>query len=88
MERQINTFSYERLLSSNGNYNVVCDTTKKKDSKKPIDVIKDPYVLEFLGLKGDTSFYESSLEQCLINHLQKFLLEIGISFICGKATTY
>ena len=80
LERQINTFSYERLLSSNGNYEVVLDTTKKEPNKKPTDVIRDPYVLEFLGLEGNSSFYESDLEQGLINHLQKFLLELGRGF--------
>lgn len=80
LERQINTFSYERLLSSNGNYDVVLDTTKKEVDKKPTDVIRDPYVLEFLGLEGNLSFYESDLEQALINHLQKFLLELGRGF--------
>ena len=78
--RQINTFSYERLLASNGNYDVVEDTTKKEVSKKPTDIIKDPYVLEFLGLEGNTSFYESDLEQGLIDRLQKFLLELGRGF--------
>lgn len=69
LERQINTFSYERLLSSNGNYDVVLDTTKREVGKKPTDVIRDPYVLEFLGVESNSSFYESDLEQGLINHL-------------------
>ena len=80
LERQINTFSYERLLSSNGNYDVVLDTTKREVGKKPTDVIRDPYVLEFLGVGNNSSFYESDLEQGLINHLQKFLLELGRGF--------
>jgi len=80
LDRQINTFSYERLLASNGNYDVIQDTTKKEVNKKPSDFIRDPYVLEFLGLKGDSTFYESDLEQGLINHLQKFLLELGRGF--------
>lgn len=50
LARQINTFSYERLLASKANYDVVNDTTKKEVNKKPEDIIKDPYVLEFLGL--------------------------------------
>ena len=80
LDRQINTFSYERLLASNGNYDVIQDTTKKEVNKKPSDFIRDPYVLEFLGLEGDSTFYESDLEQGLINHLQKFLLELGRGF--------
>lgn len=80
LERQINTFSYERLIASKGNYDVVEDTSKKEPNKKLTDVIRDPYVLEFLGLEGNPSFYESDLEQSLINHLQKFLLELGRGF--------
>ena len=41
---------------------------------------RDPYVLEFLGLEGKTSFYEKDLEQAIIDHLQKFLLELGRGF--------
>lgn len=80
LERQINTFSYQRLLASRGNYDVVDDTTKKEVAKTPEDVILDPYVLEFLGLPQSASFYESDLEQALIDHLQKFLLELGRGF--------
>lgn len=80
LERQINTFSYQRLLASHGNHDVVDDTTKKEPAKTPQDVIRDPYVLEFLGLEQSASFYESDLEQALIDHLQKFLLELGRGF--------
>ena len=80
LERQINTFSYQRLLASHGNYDVVEDTAKREPVKKPEDVIRDPYVLEFLGLEQNASFYESDLEQGLIDHLQKFLLELGRGF--------
>lgn len=80
LARQINTFSYERLLASKGNYDVVADTTKKETPMKPKDVIKDPYVLEFLGIDGSSNLYESDLEQGLINRLQKFLLELGRGF--------
>lgn len=80
LARQINTFSYERLLASKGNYDVVEDTTKKETPMKPKDVIKDPYVLEFLGIDGSSNLYESDLEQGLINRLQKFLLELGRGF--------
>ncbi len=80
LERQINTFSYQRLLASHGNYAVVEDTTKREPTKAPEDIIRDPYVLEFLGLEQSASFYESDLEQALIDHLQKFLLELGRGF--------
>lgn len=80
LERQINTFSYQRLLASHGDYAVVEDTTKREPAKTPEDIIRDPYVLEFLGLEQSASFYESDLEQALIDHLQKFLLELGRGF--------
>lgn len=80
LERQINTFSFQRLLASHGDMSVVEDTTEKEPSKTPEDVIRDPYVLEFLGLEQSANFYESDLEQGLIDHLQKFLLELGRGF--------
>lgn len=43
-------------------------------------LIRDPYVLEFLGLEQNPHFYEKELEQALIDHLQKFLLELGRGF--------
>lgn len=80
LERQINTMSYQRLLMSHGNHDVVDDTTNRAPAKRPEDIIRDPYVLEFLGLKPNDSYYESDLEQALIDHLQKFLLELGRGF--------
>lgn len=80
LERQIHTFSYQRYLASHGNHDVIDDTAKKEPSFDPKDIIKDPYVLEFAGLKPDSSFYESDLEQALITHLNEFLLELGSGF--------
>ena len=62
LARQINTFSYERLLASHGNYDVVIDTTNIEPKGKPKDFIKDPYVLEFIGIEPNHKFYESDLE--------------------------
>ena len=56
------------------------ETTCFNGSEKPEDIIRDPYVLEFLGLNPNDDFYESDLEQALITHLQKFLLELGRGF--------
>lgn len=53
---------------------------KQISSIQPQDVIKDPYVLEFLGLDQNNNLYEKDMEQALINHLQKFLLELGRGF--------
>lgn len=80
LDRQINSFFYERLLSSQNKEEVSSEILKLEKSKVPEDIIRDPYVLEFLGLEGNTDFYESDLEQALINHLQKFLLELGRGF--------
>ena len=80
LQREIHTFSYQRYIASKGNHDVVDDTAKKEPSFDPKDIIKDPYVLEFAGLKPDSSFYESDLEEALISHLNEFLLELGSGF--------
>ena len=80
LEREIHTFSYQRYLASKGNHDVIDDTAKKEPSFDPKDIIKDPYILEFAGLKPDSSFYESDLEEALITHLNEFLLELGSGF--------
>ena len=80
LERQINSFFYERLLSSKNKEQVAAEIQTLVMAKKPEDVIRDPYVLEFLGLTPNDDFYESDLEQALITHLQKFLLELGRGF--------
>lgn len=80
LEREINTFSYQRYLASYGNHNVVEDTAKNESPVDPKDIIKDPYVLEFADLKVDASFYEKDLESALITHLNEFLLELGNGF--------
>jgi len=74
LERQINSFFYERLLSSKNKKQVADEIQTLEPAKKPEDIIRDPYVLEFLGLSSNDDFYESYLEQALITHLQKFLL--------------
>ena len=80
LQREIHTFSYQRYLLSNQNHDVVDDTAKREEPTNPKDIIKDPYVLEFAGIKPDSSFYESDLEQALITHLNEFLLELGNGF--------
>lgn len=81
LERQINSFYYERLLSSRDKEAVSQEIFKLEPiPKTPKDIIKDPYVLEFLDLKQNNHFYETNLEQALLTHLQKFLLELGRGF--------
>lgn len=81
LERQITTLFYERLLFSKDKEKVSKEIFKLEPQiKKAEDIIKDPYVLEFLGLPENTNFLEKNLEQALIDHLQKFLLELGRGF--------
>ena len=81
LERQITTLFYERILSSKNKEKVSQEIYKLEPKKSlPEDIIKDPYVLEFLGLPENIDFLEKNLEQSLINHLQKFLLELGRGF--------
>lgn len=80
LERQITTFFYERLLSSKNKEKVVREIQTTEPRETAEDIIRDPYVLEFLGLSSNDDFFESDLEQALITHLQKFLLELGRGF--------
>ena len=80
LERQINSFFYERLLSSKNKESVSAEIAKLEPPRTPRDIVRDPYVLEFLGFHPSDDFYESDLEQALITHLQKFLLELGRGF--------
>lgn len=80
MERQINSQLYERLLLSNDKESVLAIARKERIPQQPQEIIKDPMVLEFLGLKRKAAYYEKDLEQALITHLQKFLLELGNGF--------
>ena len=80
MERQINSQLYERLLLSNDKESVLAIARKERTPQQPQEIIKDPMVLEFLGLERKSSYYEKDLEQALITHLQNFLLELGNGF--------
>ena len=82
LERQITSFYYERLLASKNRLPVKreADERAKQLNVAPEEQIKDPYVLEFLGLQGMPHLRESQLEQALIDQLQKFLLELGRGF--------
>jgi len=75
MERQINSLLYERLLLSSDKDAVLAVARKERMPEKPSDIIKDPMVLEFLGLKREAEYYEKDIETLLIQHLQEFLLE-------------
>jgi len=84
MKRQINTSLYERLLLSKGEINkqdVFNLATRGIELAKPSDMIKDPYVFEFLGLPEDKPVMESDLEKALVEQIEKFLLELGRGFM-------
>ena len=80
LERQINAQFYERTALSTNKAAMLRKGTMPKpdDIISPEEALKDPYVLEFLGLKDEYS--ESDLEEALIRHLEAFLLELGGDF--------
>lgn len=80
LDRQINSFFYERLLSSQDKQAVASEVYRLEPKAEYEKIIRDPYVLEFLNLDANPHFYEKDLEQALIDHLQKFLLELGRGF--------
>ena len=82
LERQIHTLFYERLLASNGDESVKNEiyTSVPKEEVQPTEILKSTYILEFLGLEDNSKYHEKELEQAIIDHLQKFLLELGRGF--------
>ncbi len=82
LNRQVNSLYYERLHMSRNKKPVIKEMPEKTKSpgSTPQDFIKDPYVLEFLGLKDNPGFRESDLEQAIIGKLQAFMLELGRGF--------
>lgn len=84
LKRQIATSLYERLLLSNGKTNketVLALAQHGIEINAPKDIIKDPYVFEFLGLPENKPMLESDLEKALVNQIEKFLLELGRGFM-------
>lgn len=79
-ERQINSQLYERLLLSNDKEAVLAVARKERIPETPQEIIKDPMVLEFLGLERNPSYYEKDLESTIITHITDFLLEMGNGF--------
>ena len=79
-ERQINSMLYERLLLSNDKESVLAVARHQRIPESPTEVIKDPMVLEFLGLERRASYYEKDLESAIISHIAEFLLEMGKGF--------
>ena len=72
LERNIKTHYFQLILSN--------QAVENRKENHNLTQIKDPYILEFLGIKPETKFSEKQLETALINHLEKFLLELGKGF--------
>lgn len=84
LKRQISSSLFERLLLSNGEANkkkVLELALKGNEIAKPEDIVKDPYVFEFLGLPENKPMMESDLEEALVRQIEKFLLELGKGFM-------
>ena len=81
MSRQVGSSLYERLALSRDKEAVMRLAEEGQTIEKPVDIIKNPITLEFLGLKPDVSYTESKLENAIINKMQQFLLELGKGFL-------
>ena len=80
LDRQISSLLFERLSLSRDKEKVLALSRQGQIVARPEDLIKDPYVLEFLGMSERVDFHEKDLEQNLIDRLQAFLLELGRGF--------
>ena len=80
LERQINSLLFERLLKSRDKKGVLSLANKGQAVSAPIDIIKDPVILEFLDLPESHRLVESKIETALISKLKDFLLELGSGF--------
>jgi predicted nuclease of restriction endonuclease-like (RecB) superfamily len=80
LERQINTLLYERLAASRDKEGVMALANEGHVVRNPVDLLKDPFVLEFLDLPESPLLTETKLESALIAKLQHFLLELGEGF--------
>lgn len=77
LQRQIGSLLFDRLIRSRDVEGVLALAREGQVVQTPADLIKDPYVLEFVGLQETSHFRETDLERALINRLQQFLLELG-----------
>lgn len=81
LERQFDSALYERIVLSRDKKGVLADNLQKYHTpQKPEDVVKDPYILEFLGLKEEHKYTETQLEEAIIDKIEHFLLELGKGF--------
>jgi predicted nuclease of restriction endonuclease-like (RecB) superfamily len=80
LDRQVNSLLFERLALSRDKQGMLELAQKGHEIARPSDLVKDPYVLEFVGIKPSDRYLESDLEAALIDKLQEFLLELGRGF--------
>ena len=81
LDRNISTLYYQRLLSSQNKEIVIAEMKEKTvDFQDRLEFIKNPAVLEFLGLPNNSGYIEAELEKAIIDHIQQFLLELGKGF--------
>ena len=80
LQRQRTTLLYERLVNSKDKSKLLELSTKGHKIYESKDIIKDPFVLEFLDIKENTNYLESDLEKNILEHLKEFLLELGKGF--------
>ena len=83
LQRQINSSLYERLALSKNKKKVIELSKKGQIIQQPKDLIKNPYILEFLGLEEKPFYSETDLETAIINQIEKFMLELGKGFFFG-----
>ena len=81
LQRQFNSALYERLVLSRDKEKVKELSLEGQIIEKPKDLIKDPYILEFLGLDQLPHYSENQLETAIINHNEKFIMELGKGFL-------
>ena len=80
MDRQLNSALFERLALSRDKKGLLELSKKGQVIEKPEDVVKDPYILEFLGLPESEKLSETKLESAITKHLRDFLLKLGRGF--------
>lgn len=81
LQRQFNSSLFERTVLSRKNADLKKLSESGNKVENPSDIVKQPYVLEFLGLKEEPSYSESQLEQAIIEKIEQFLLELGKGFL-------
>ncbi|MBN2858490.1 MAG: DUF1016 family protein [Candidatus Delongbacteria bacterium] len=83
LKRNINSLLYERIGLSKNKEKLIAKL-KKETLQTPADLMKEPYMLEFIGMEERSEYSETQMEQAIIDHLHKFLMEMGRGF-CFEA---